>query len=153
MDRDLALDHLRSEGDLNLSRHRQAWLAEEIDPTTQEILDEDARYFLHQSLSTPCLNVLQHCEGIYIEDTQGRRYMDFHGNYVHQVGFGHPAVVEAIKEQLDTLSFCTRRYTNGVAVQLARTLAELTPGDLSRVLFSWCVAGCHLCRWGADFSP
>ena len=135
MDRDLALDHLRSEGDLNLSRHRQAWLAEEIDPTTQEILDEDARYFLHQSLSTPCLNVLQHCEGIYIEDTQGRRYMDFHGNYVHQVGFGHPAVVEAIKEQLETLSFCTRRYTNGVAVQLARTLAELTPGDLSRVLF------------------
>jgi 4-aminobutyrate aminotransferase len=135
MDHELALDHLRSEGDLNLSRHRQAWLAEEIDPSTRAILDDDARYFLHQSLSTPCLNVLQHCEGIYIEDMEGRRYMDFHGNYVHQVGFGHPAVVEAIKEQLETLSFCTRRYTNGVAVQLARTLAELTPGDLSRVLF------------------
>jgi 4-aminobutyrate aminotransferase len=98
-------------------------------------LDEDARYFLHQSLSTPCLNVLRQCDGIYIEDMQGRRYMDFHGNYVHQVGFGNPAVVEAIKQQLDTLSFCTRRYTNTVAVELARTLAELTPGDLNRTLF------------------
>ncbi len=135
MEDELALAHLRSEGDLNISRHRQAWLADEIDANTQAILDEDARYFLHQSLSTPCLNVLQQCEGIYIEDTQGRRYMDFHGNYVHQVGFGNPAVVEAIKAQLDTLSFCTRRYTNGVAVELARTLAELTPGDLGRVLF------------------
>ena len=79
--------------------------------------------------------MLQHCEGIYIEDVQGRRYMDFHGNYVHQVGFGNPAVIEAVKAQLDTLSFCTRRYTNEVAVELARTLAELTPGDLSRTLF------------------
>ena len=61
--------------------------------------------------------------------------MDFHGNYVHQVGFGNPAVIEAVKAQLDTLSFCTRRYTNEVAVELARTLAELTPGDLSRTLF------------------
>jgi 4-aminobutyrate aminotransferase len=128
------LDKLRSEGDLNLSSHRQAWLAEEIDAGTQAVLDEDARYFLHQSLSTPCLNVLQQCDGIYIEDMQGRRYMDFHGNYVHQVGFGNPAVVEAIKAQLETLSFCTRRYTNQVAVELARTLAELTPGDLGRTL-------------------
>jgi 4-aminobutyrate aminotransferase len=135
VENEAVLSHLRSEGDLNLSRHRQAWLAEEIDPATQAILDDDARYFLHQSLSTPCLNVLQQCEGIYIEDVQGRRYMDFHGNYVHQVGFGNPAVVEAIKTQLDTLSFCTRRYTNSVAVELARTLAELTPGDLGRTLF------------------
>ena len=135
MEQEASLSHLRSEGDLNLSPHRQAWLSEEIDSTTQVILDEDARYFLHQSLSTPCLNVLQHCEGIYIEDVQGRRYMDFHGNYVHQVGFGNPAVIEAVKAQLDTLSFCTRRYTNEVAVELARTLAELTPGDLSRTLF------------------
>jgi len=51
------------------------------------------------------------------------------------MGFGNPAVVDAIKEQLDSLSFCTRRYTNEVAVKLARTLAELTPGNLGRTLF------------------
>ncbi len=129
------LDELRSEGDLNLSPHRRAWQAEAIDARTQALLDEDATYFLHQSLSTPCLNALQHCEGIYLEDTQGRRYMDFHGNNVHQVGFANLDVIAAIKAQLDTLSFSPRRYTNEVAVTLARRLVELAPGDLNRVLF------------------
>jgi 4-aminobutyrate aminotransferase len=54
---------------------------------------------------------------------------------VHQVGFGNPAVVAAIKAQLDELSFCTRRYTNTRAVDLARKLAEITPGDLGKSLF------------------
>jgi 4-aminobutyrate aminotransferase len=75
------------------------------------------------------------CDGIYIEDTQGRRYMDFHGNNVHQVGFGNPEVIAAIKHQLDELPFCTRRYTNRVAVELAKKLTRLAPGDLNRVLF------------------
>jgi len=60
--------------------------------------------------------------------------MDFHGNNVHQVGFANPVVIAAIKDQLDELSFCTRRYTNRVAVDLARKLAEIAPGNLSKVL-------------------
>ena len=61
--------------------------------------------------------------------------MDFHGNNVHQVGFGNPDVIAAIKRQLDELPFCTRRYTNRVAVDLAKKLVALAPGDLNRVLF------------------
>ena len=80
--------------------------------------------------------MLRGADGIYLEDLQGRRYMDFHGNSVHQVGFANPAVVAAIKAQLDDLSFCTRRYTNSVAVDLARKLATLTPGDLNKVLLT-----------------
>lgn len=126
----------RSEGDVNLSPARAAWQAEHItDAKTQHLLDEDAKYFLHQSLSTPVLNALQSAEGIYITDTQGRRYMDFHGNSVHQVGFGNEAVVDAIAAQLKALPFCTRRYTCEPAVALAKRLVELAPGDLSRVLF------------------
>lgn len=130
------LSALKSEGDLNISPARRQWQAEQIDAETQAWLDEDARYFLHQSLSTPCLNVLKKCEGIYLEDLQGRRYMDFHGNNVHQVGFGHPRVIAAIKAQLDELPFCTRRYTNPPAIRLAKKLAELAPGKLNKVLFA-----------------
>jgi 4-aminobutyrate aminotransferase len=126
----------KSEGDLNISRRRKEWAREYIDAETERWLDEDAKYFLHQSLSTPCLNVLSHCDGIYIEDLQGRRYMDFHGNNVHQVGFGNRRVIEAIKAQMDELPFCTRRYTNIPAIKLAKKLAELAPGDLNRVLFA-----------------
>lgn len=125
----------KSEGDINISPHREMWQKENIDAESQALLDEDDRYFLKQSLSTPCLNTMRSCEGIYIEDMQGRRYMDFHGNNVHQVGFANPDVLAAIKKQLDDLPFCTRRYTNRVAVDLARKLAEIAPGDLNRSLF------------------
>lgn len=124
----------RSEGDINISRRRTEWQEKNIDLATRDLLEEDARYFLHQSLSTPCLNVMRACDSIYIEDLQGRRYMDFHGNNVHQVGFANPAVIEAIKKQLDELPFCTRRYTNRVAVDLAKKLAEIAPGNLNKVL-------------------
>ena len=94
-----------SEGDVNLSPQRAEWAAEHIDYKTQALLEEDAQYFLHQSLSSPCLNVLNKSDGIFLEDAQGRKIMDFHGNSVHQVGYGNPKVVEAIKYQLDTLPF------------------------------------------------
>jgi 4-aminobutyrate aminotransferase len=124
----------RSEGDVNISPLREEWLAANLDADTRALLEEDARYFLHQSLSTPSLNILRSCEGIYIEDLQGRQYMDFHGNNVHQVGFGNPHVIAAIKSQLDELSFCTRRYTNRTAIALAKKLVEITPGSLNKVL-------------------
>ncbi len=124
-----------SEGDVNISPRRDQWQKDNIDAKSQALLDEDARYFLKQSLSTPCLNTIRSCDGVYIEDMQGRRYMDFHGNNVHQVGFANPDVIAAIKKQLDELSFCTRRYTNRVAVNLARKLAEIAPGNLNKSLF------------------
>jgi len=131
-----SLDHLRSEGDLNLSPLRSEWAARHLDDETRHWLAEDARYFLHQSLSTPCLNVLRGCSGASIEDLRGRALLDFHGNYVHQAGFGHPQVIAAITRQMAELSFCPRRYTNLPAIQLAKKLAALAPGDLNRVLFA-----------------
>lgn len=130
------LDVFRSEGDLNLSPERQAWAAEHIGAAARQLLEEDARHFLHQSLSTPCLNVLRHVDGAWIEDSEGRRYLDFHGNCVHQVGFAHPKVIAAIKQQLDTLAFCPRRYTCDPAVKLATRLTALAPGNLKRVSFT-----------------
>lgn len=130
------IHHLRSEGDLNISEKRDSWHSEHIGELTAQLLHRDAKYFLHQSLSTPCLNALMHCEGSWIQDLEGRKYLDFHGNNVHQVGFSHPHVIDAIKKQLDDLTFCTRRYTNNVAVDLAEKLSTLAPGDLNRVLFA-----------------
>ena len=74
-----------TEGDVNFSPRRQEWSISHIDGPTAQILAEDTRYFLHQSLSTPCLNVINKSSGLYLEDLQGRQIMDFHGNSVHQV--------------------------------------------------------------------
>ena len=125
-----------SEGDSNASPRRAGWQARHLDDEAMTLLAEDASYFLHQSLSTPCLNVLDGAEGAWLTDTSGHRFLDFHGNAVHQVGFGNPRVVAAVISQLQTLPFSPRRYTNRPAIELARKLVELAPGDLSRVLFT-----------------
>ena len=130
------LNRLRSEGELNISPRRQAWQQEHLDGHASYWLEEDAKYFLHQSLSTPCLDVLARCKGAWLEDLQGKRFLDFHGNSVHQVGFGHPRVIQAIREQMETLPFCTRRYTNIPAIELARKLTRLAPGSGNKVLFT-----------------
>lgn len=129
------------EGDVNLTSRRSAWQLAHLDEATADLLAKDAEVFLHQSLSTPCLNGLAKALGTELEDLAGRRYLDFHGNSVHQVGYGHPLVVSAIKEALDTLPFSPRRYTNVYAVKLAQRLVELAPREegrarLGKVLFA-----------------
>jgi len=125
-----------AEGDVNLSGKRALWQHENVGAGARALLDDDARYFLHQSLSTPCLSAIKSAAGIWLEDVDGRRVMDFHGNSVHQLGHGHPRVVEAVKRALDALPFSPRRYTNEYAVRLAQKLAALAPGDLNRTLFA-----------------
>lgn len=127
---------VQSEGEANFSERRRRWTAENHDAATTALVEEDARYFLHQSISTPCLSAVRRAEGIWIEDFQGRRYMDFHGNNVHHIGYGHPRLKAAIKAQLDELPFAPRRFTCEPAVALARKLAEISPGALSKVLFT-----------------
>ena len=125
-----------AEGDTNLSPRRQAWAAAHLDEPARRWCARDAAVFLHQSVSTPCLSAIRRAEGIWIEDLQGRRYMDFHGNNVHHVGYGHPRLIEAIRRQLDELSFAPRRYTCEPAIELAEKLVEMAPGNLSKVLFA-----------------
>ncbi|MCY1125809.1 aspartate aminotransferase family protein [Frigidibacter sp. RF13] len=125
-----------TEGESNTSEARRAWAAKHPDAATRDLLRRDGEAFLHQSLSSPCVSTIARAEGIWIEDTAGRRYMDFHGNSVHHIGYAHPRVVAAIKAQLDALSFSPRRFTNEVSVELAERLAELAPGDLGKVLFT-----------------
>jgi 4-aminobutyrate aminotransferase len=125
-----------SEGDINLTARRAQWEKERLGPATRALLERDKAVFLHQSLSTPCFNALTGAEGIWLTDVEGRRTMDFHGNNVHQVGYGHPKVVAAVKQALDTLPFSPRRYTNELAVQLAERLTALAGGTLGKVLFA-----------------
>src|ERR1700761_1813507 len=124
------------EGDVNLSNSRVRWQEKNLSAHTRSLLEEDAELFLHQALSSPCLNAISSAQGSYIEDMDGRRFLDFHGNSVHQLGHGHPAVIQAVLQTLETLPFCPRRYTNRPAVALAKKLADLAPGRLNKVLFA-----------------
>jgi len=127
---------LAAEGDINLSPRRREFEARHVHANSRALLDRDSGVFLHQSLSTPCFGALAGARGIWLTDVEGRRVMDFHGNNVHQVGYGHPAVVEAVTAALATLPFAPRRFTNPHAVALAERLVALAPDPLGKVLFA-----------------
>jgi adenosylmethionine-8-amino-7-oxononanoate aminotransferase len=81
--------------------------------------------------------VMAKADGVCYWDVSGKRYLDaISGIYVVSVGHNNRRVIEAIRRQLDTLTFSPPMHgTNPVAVQLANLLAELAPGDLSAVKF------------------
>ncbi|EPS8830705.1 aspartate aminotransferase family protein [Vibrio parahaemolyticus] len=128
--------HFRSEGDVNTTPARQAWNASIDDERTQVLLKRDSEVFLHQAMSTPCLDTLEAAEGIYIQDATGKKYMDFHGNNVHQLGYGHPHVIKRVQEQIAKLPFSPRRFTNETAIECAEKLTQICGGELNRVLFA-----------------
>lgn len=128
--------YLHTEGDLNLSKSRERWNQTNNDKATQTALKNDSDHFLHQALSTPCLDVLESAEGIRIKNLSGKSYIDFHGNNVHQLGYHNDYIIDRVKAQLDTLAFCPRRYTNLPAITLAERLSALTDHALPRVLFA-----------------
>src|SRR5262249_36108675 len=102
----------------------------------RDLIDADARYFLHQAASTPCVSGVRRAYGVWVEEIGGRRFMDFHGNSVHHLGYAHPRLVAALKAQLDELTFSPRRFTNEPAVALARRLGALAPEPLGKVLLA-----------------
>ncbi|EHR6472880.1 aspartate aminotransferase family protein [Vibrio parahaemolyticus] len=128
--------HFRSEGDVNTTPARQAWNVSMDDERTQALLKRDSEVFLHQAMSTPCLDTLEAAEGIYIQDATGKKYMDFHGNNVHQLGYGHPHVIKRVQEQIAKLPFSPRRFTNETAIECAEKLTQICGGELNRVLFA-----------------
>jgi adenosylmethionine-8-amino-7-oxononanoate aminotransferase len=81
--------------------------------------------------------IMARADGVYYWDIHGKRYLDaLSGIYVASVGHNNPRVLEAVRRQMDTLTFSPPMHgTNPVAVRLANLLAKLAPGDLSAVKF------------------
>lgn len=80
--------------------------------------------------------VESHAEGVYVWDTEGKRYLDFLGLYgTLSLGHRHPRVVEAVKRQLDRMPMSVRVLVSEPTARLAEKLAEITPGSLSISFF------------------
>ncbi|OCL27319.1 putrescine aminotransferase [Orenia metallireducens] len=69
--------------------------------------------------------------GTIIEDIEGNKYIDCLGGYgTFALGHRPPEVIEAVKEQLDLMPLSSKVLFNQALGQLARRLAEVTPGRL-----------------------
>src|SRR5580765_2667721 len=89
---------------------------------------EGRRRYVARGVATPRL-VVAKAEGAWIEDADGRRFLDFAGGIACQnLGHGHPAVAAAIHEQVDRyLHQCFMVGSYEPYVEVCRRLAELSP--------------------------
>lgn len=76
-------------------------------------------------------------KGIELIDQDGKHYIDASGGAaVSCLGHGHPEVIAAIKQQIDTIAYAhTSFFTTQATEDLADFLAERSPGDLNHVYF------------------
>jgi acetylornithine/N-succinyldiaminopimelate aminotransferase len=80
--------------------------------------------------------VLTRGEGAYVWDDQGNRYLDLLGGIaVNALGHGHPALVDAVTDQLRTLGHVSNFFATEPQVTLAERLLDLL-GQAGHVFFT-----------------
>lgn len=100
---------------------------------TSTTLANDRQYML-QNYGRPEL-VIEHGEGAYLYDTEGRRYLDFvAGIAVNALGYGDMMVQQVMAEQAGRLIHISNLVHNVPGAALAKRLVESAPG-LDRAFF------------------
>ena len=110
---------------------------------TAELRTADARHYLHpftdfKALAAEGSRVMVRGEGVWIEDSDGNRYLDgMAGLWCTNVGHGRSEIADAVHEQMKELAFYNSFFktTNAPAIRLAEKLSTLAPNNMSRVFF------------------
>ncbi|MBN2470536.1 MAG: aspartate aminotransferase family protein [Anaerolineae bacterium] len=101
--------------------------------TTQAILDLEGAHVLPTYPRPPF--ALTHGEGVYLYDAEGNAYLDLvAGIAVNALGYGDPALVEAISQQAAQLIHVSNLYHTAPHAELAAMLCEASFAD--KVFFS-----------------
>jgi taurine--2-oxoglutarate transaminase len=80
---------------------------------------------------------ISHAEGRYFWDLDGNRYLDFASQLVNvNIGHSHPKIVAAIQEQAAKLATIGPPMATEPRSELARLIAEVTPGNLKMSFFT-----------------
>jgi taurine---2-oxoglutarate transaminase len=76
-------------------------------------------------------------EGVYVYDDANKKYLDFSSQLMNvNLGHNHPKVNEAIKKQLDSVSYVFPGMTTDIRGILGKKLAEITPNPLKKTFFT-----------------
>ena len=103
----------------------------------------DADHIIHpwDDFSSPgpdARSFVTHGDGIHIHTDDGRKLLDGPGGmWCVQIGYNRPEMAEAMADQARRLPyFSPFNASNAVSAELARKLAEISPGDLNKVCFT-----------------
>ena len=104
-------------------------------PKAQEVIASDRQALMTSTKTSPI--VAESGSGVWITDVDGNRLLDFaSGVAVTAVGYSHPEVVRAVREQVGRLShFAGTDFYYASQVRLAERLAHLAPGEMAKKVF------------------
>ncbi len=112
-----------------------------MQPHSRRLKQIDQRYIWHpftqmKSWSEPL--VIDHARGVYLFDTDGRRYIDGVSSlWVNVHGHRHKTIDAAVKRQIDKVSHSTMLgLVNVPSAELAEQLVKIVPKGLSKVFYS-----------------
>jgi len=96
---------------------------------SDELMHMEHEYGAHNY--HPLEVVISKAEGIWVEDPEGRRYMDMLSAYsaVNQ-GHRHPKIIKALKDQADVLTLTSRAFFNDQWPLFAKKLSEVTGKEM-----------------------
>ncbi len=93
-----------------------------------DLFEADKKYFINVFKRFP-INV-DKGRGVYLYDKDGRCYLDFlAGIAVNALGYNHPAIVKAIKRQMNRFLHLSNYFITDIQLELAEKLLSLTPFD------------------------
>ncbi|MFE1287162.1 ornithine--oxo-acid transaminase [Streptomyces sp. NPDC058751] len=97
--------------------------------SSEELIRAEGPVLAHNYHPLPV--VVSHAEGTWVEDVEGRRYLDMLAGY-SALNFGHrnPVLIEAAHRQLDRLTLTSRAFHNDQLAGFAESLAALTGLDM-----------------------
>ncbi|MFE1861211.1 ornithine--oxo-acid transaminase [Streptomyces anandii] len=97
--------------------------------TSAELIEAEEPVLAHNYHPLPV--VVSGAEGTWVEDVEGRRYLDMLAGYsALNFGHRHPALIEAAHRQLDRLTLTSRAFHNDKLAGFAERLAALTGQDM-----------------------
>ena len=107
-------------------------------PKARKVIEEHYRFVAtttHDPENLPL--VIERGEGVWLIDVDGNVYLDFaSGVSASNLGYGHPAVKEAVLRQLEKIAHAAGTdFFNPVQVELARKLTSIAPGDFEKKVF------------------
>lgn len=121
-----------------MNNHRVPWIKTKTlpGPKGKKVMATDARY-VSPSYTRGYPLVVRSGKGDVITDVDGNRFLDFTaGIAVNSTGHCHPQVVKAIKDQASKLIHMSGTdFYYSVESDLARKLAEITPGTMAKKVF------------------
>ena len=101
--------------------------------TMKQYIDEAEAALLHTYNRYQV--VLDHGDGVYLYDMDGKRYLDFvAGIAVFALGYNNPEYNDALKAQLDKVIHTSNYYYNVPAIEAAKHIKKAS--GLDRVFFT-----------------